>query len=71
MKTSSLPASRQIGSPHARCFLHHDRLRNLRRLRRICLWLEGRLMLANIVWGVGALIIGGYMVVALLRPEKF
>ena len=29
------------------------------------------LMLANIIWGVGALIIGGYMVVALLRPEKF
>jgi len=28
-------------------------------------------MLANIIWGVGALIIGGYMVAALLRPEKF
>jgi len=28
-------------------------------------------MLANIVWGVGALVIGGYMIVALLRPEKF
>jgi len=28
-------------------------------------------MLANLIWGVGALIIGGYMIVALLRPEKF
>jgi len=28
-------------------------------------------MLANFIWGVGALVIGGYMVVALLRPEKF
>jgi len=28
-------------------------------------------MLANLIWGAGALIIGGYMVVALLRPEKF
>ncbi|WP_414692326.1 potassium-transporting ATPase subunit F [Phenylobacterium sp.] len=28
-------------------------------------------MLANIIWGIGALIIGGYMVVALLKPEKF
>jgi len=28
-------------------------------------------MLANIIWGVGALVIGGYMIVALLRPEKF
>jgi len=28
-------------------------------------------MLANIIWGVGALVIGVYMVVALLKPEKF
>ncbi|RAK60227.1 potassium-transporting ATPase subunit F [Phenylobacterium hankyongense] len=28
-------------------------------------------MLADIIWGVGALVIGGYMIVALLRPEKF
>jgi len=28
-------------------------------------------MLANIIWGAGALVIGGYMIVALLRPEKF
>jgi len=28
-------------------------------------------MLAKVIWGVGALIIGGYMIVALLRPEKF
>jgi len=28
-------------------------------------------MLELVVWGVGALFIGGYMVVALLRPEKF
>jgi len=28
-------------------------------------------MLAKIIWGLGALVIGGYMVVALLRPEKF
>ena len=24
-----------------------------------------------LIWGVGALVIGGYMVAALLRPEKF
>jgi len=28
-------------------------------------------MLADLIWGAGALIIGGYMIVALLRPEKF
>jgi len=28
-------------------------------------------MLEMIVWGVGALVIGGYMLVALVRPEKF
>ncbi|WP_141653158.1 potassium-transporting ATPase subunit F [Phenylobacterium immobile] len=28
-------------------------------------------MLENLIWGFGALVIGGYMVVALLRPEKF
>ena len=25
----------------------------------------------HLIWGAGALIIGGYMIVALLRPEKF
>lgn len=29
------------------------------------------MMLANLIWGVGALVIGGYMIAALLRPEKF
>jgi len=24
-----------------------------------------------LIWGAGALVIGGYMLVALLRPEKF
>jgi hypothetical protein len=28
-------------------------------------------MLEIALWGVGALIIGGYMLVALLKPEKF
>jgi len=28
-------------------------------------------MLELLIWGAGALVIGGYMVVALLRPEKF
>jgi len=28
-------------------------------------------MLADLIWGAGALVIGGYMIVALLRPEKF
>jgi len=28
-------------------------------------------MLANLVWGAGALVIAVYMVIALLRPEKF
>ena len=29
-------------------------------------------MMAEIlIWGAGALVIGGYMLVALLRPEKF
>jgi hypothetical protein len=45
--------------------------RHLRALRRIRHRLEAHLMLANVIWGVGALIIGGYMIVALLRPEKF
>ncbi|CAM2901499.1 potassium-transporting ATPase subunit F [Brevundimonas sp. 3P9-tot-E] len=25
----------------------------------------------NVLWGVGALVIAGYMVAALLRPERF
>ncbi|MBK6023437.1 K+-transporting ATPase KdpF subunit [Brevundimonas nasdae] len=28
-------------------------------------------MLLNILWGAGALVIAGYMVAALLRPERF
>jgi len=28
-------------------------------------------MLLNLIWGAGALVIAIYMVVALLRPEKF
>ena len=29
------------------------------------------MMLANLIWGAGALVIGAYMLVALIRPEKF
>jgi len=28
-------------------------------------------MLELLIWGAGALVIAGYMLVALLRPEKF
>jgi len=28
-------------------------------------------MLEILIWGVGALVIAGYMLAALLRPEKF
>jgi len=28
-------------------------------------------MLEMLIWGAGALVIGGYMLVALVRPEKF
>jgi len=28
-------------------------------------------MLEMLIWGAGALVIGGYMLVALIRPEKF
>jgi len=28
-------------------------------------------MLEMIIWGAGALVIGGYMLVALLRPDRF
>jgi K+-transporting ATPase KdpF subunit len=28
-------------------------------------------MVLNVLWGAGALVIAGYMVVALLRPERF
>ncbi|MGW8706209.1 potassium-transporting ATPase subunit F [Brevundimonas sp. NPDC055814] len=28
-------------------------------------------MWLNVLWGAGALIIAGYMVAALLRPERF
>jgi len=28
-------------------------------------------MLELLIWGAGALVVGGYMVAALLRPEKF
>ena len=29
------------------------------------------MMLELLIWGAGALVIGGYMLAALLRPEKF
>ncbi len=44
---------------------------DLRAAGRLRLLPEADLMLATLVWGAGALIIGGYMVAALLRPEKF
>ncbi|WP_365697956.1 potassium-transporting ATPase subunit F [Phenylobacterium sp.] len=28
-------------------------------------------MLEMLIWGVGALVIGGYMLAALVKPEKF
>ncbi len=28
-------------------------------------------MLVNILWGAGAVVIAGYMVAAMLRPDKF
>jgi len=28
-------------------------------------------MVELVIWGAGALVIGGYMLAALLRPEKF
>jgi len=28
-------------------------------------------MLLNLLWGVGAVVIGVYMIVALVRPERF
>ncbi|MGV3577455.1 potassium-transporting ATPase subunit F [Brevundimonas sp.] len=28
-------------------------------------------MLLNVLWGVGALVVAVYMVVALVRPERF
>jgi hypothetical protein len=28
-------------------------------------------MLVNILWGAGAIVIAGYMVAAMLRPDKF
>jgi hypothetical protein len=56
---------------NARHHLHPWRHRDLRGSGCLRLQPEAHLMLANIIWGVGALIIGGYMIVALLRPEKF
>lgn len=29
------------------------------------------MMLEILIWGAGALVIGGYMLVALLRPDRF
>jgi hypothetical protein len=28
-------------------------------------------MLVSILWGVGAIVVAGYMVAALLRPQRF
>ncbi|AZS19823.1 potassium-transporting ATPase subunit F [Caulobacter sp. FWC26] len=28
-------------------------------------------MLVNILWGAGAIVVAGYMVAAMLRPDKF
>jgi hypothetical protein len=60
-----------MGATNGRHHLSSDGRGDLRGLRRLCRRPEEHLMLANIIWGVGALVIGGYMVVALLRPEKF
>lgn len=70
-RVACFPKSIRIGAADARHHLHRGRRGGLRHPRRLCLQPEGHLMLANIIWGVGALIIGGYMVVALLKPEKF
>lgn len=32
---------------------------------------EAAVMLEMLIWGAGALVIGGYMLVALLRPDRF
>ncbi|HBY44590.1 MAG TPA: hypothetical protein DEH03_13005 [Brevundimonas sp.] len=57
---------------HGRSDFRGDRRWSLRGLRRprhcveevVTVWL-------NVLWGVGALVIAGYMVAALLRPERF
>ena len=67
---SSVPKL-EDGASHARHHLHPGRRRDLRDSRSLCLQPKAHLMLANVIWGVGALVIGGYMVAALLRPEKF
>jgi hypothetical protein len=56
---------------NARLDLHRRRRGRAGDLWRLRCAAEAHLMLANIIWGAGALVIGGYMIVALLRPEKF
>jgi hypothetical protein len=57
---------------HARHRLLSSRPGGLRSLRRLCRFAEEDLtMVLGILWAAGAVVVAGYMLVALLRPEKF
>jgi hypothetical protein len=56
---------------HARSHLPRARHRGFRAFRALRRGPEAHLMLADLIWGAGAILIAGYMLFALLRPEKF
>jgi hypothetical protein len=56
---------------HARPHLPGAGPRGLRAVWRLRRGAEAPLMLEVLIWGAGALVIGGYMLAALIRPEKF
>jgi hypothetical protein len=60
-------------SPNARHHLHHRRRGDPGPLRPLrCRAAAGlTAMLVQLIYAAGALFIGGYMVAALLRPDKF
>ena len=64
--------SRAGGFRHGRYDFSSDRRGGFPSLRRPRYCVEAVVtMVLNLLWGVGALVIAGYMVAALLRPERF
>lgn len=65
-------SARSLGAAHGRSYLSRRRRRELRVAGALCLRLrEGVMAFDYIVGGVGGALMLGYLVIALLRSEKF
>lgn len=60
-----------VRRPYGRRDLSGGRGGGVRRLRRARRSIEAGVTMIGILWGAGAVVVAIYMVVALLRPERF